>query len=91
MMKLFIRAHDLGVNGETAIIHELDRHGLEGVQLVAYKCLEDIAYAPDAVTKERAEQFREAFRKAGKTVPLIGAYFNPVHPDAAKIEKGIAV
>ncbi len=91
MMKLFIRAHDLGVKGETAIIHELDRHGLAGVQLVAYKCLDDVAYAPNAITKERAEQFRDVFENAGKTIPLIGAYFNPVHPDEAKIEKGVAV
>ena len=91
MMKLYIRAHDLGVKGEEGIISRLDELGLEGVQLVAYKCLDDVEYTPGSVTEERAEKFRTAFEKAGKTVPLIGAYFNPVHPDEKKIYKGMIV
>ena len=91
MMKLFIRAHDLGVRGEENIIRQLDGFGLDGVQLVAYKCLDGIAYTPGSVTEERAEQFRKAFETAGKSVSLIGAYFNPVHPDEQKIKNGIEV
>ncbi len=91
MMRLFIRAHDLGVKGEDNITAKLGEYGIDGVQLVAYKCLDGVAYTPGSVTRERASAFREAFEKAGKTVPLIGAYFNPVHPDEAKIKNGIAV
>ena len=54
MMKLFIRAHDLGVKGEENIAARLDELGLDGVQLVAYKCLDDVPYIPGAVTRERA-------------------------------------
>lgn len=91
MMKLFIRAHDLGVKGEENIVAKLDEYGLEGVQLVTYKCLDGITYTPGAVTEERADRFRSVFGAAGKIVPLIGAYFNPVHPDEGKIKNGIAV
>lgn len=91
MMKLFIRAHDLGVKGEENITARLDELGLSGVQLVAYKCLDDVAYVPGSITAQRAEKFRRTFEAAGKTVPLIGAYFNPVHPDEQKIKNGIAV
>lgn len=91
MMKLFIRAHDLGVKGEDNIIAKLNEYGLDGVQLVAYKALDGIAYTPDSMTSERAEIFGNKFRSAGKTVPLIGAYFNPVHPDENKVRNGIAV
>lgn len=91
MMKLYVRAHDLGVKGEEKIIRRLDELGLDGVQLVAYKALEGISYAPGSMTRERAEEFRRAFSAAGTTVPLIGAYFNPVHPNAEKIENGVAV
>lgn len=91
MMKLFIRAHDLGVKGEENIVSRLNEFGLEGVQLVTYKCLEDVAYEQGSLTKARAEKFRQTFEAAGKKVPLIGAYFNPVHPDEKKIERGIAV
>ena len=90
-MKLFIRAHDLGVKGEENIVKRLDELGLSGVQLVAYKCLDDVAYAPGAITTERTEAFSAVFKNAGKTVPLIGAYFNPVHPNEEKIANGIAV
>ncbi len=90
-MRMFIRAHDLGAKGEENIIKKLDEFGLDGVQLVTYKCLDGITYTPGSMTKSRAEQFRKAFEKAGKTVPLIGAYFNPVHPDENKIKNGIAV
>ena len=90
-MKLFIRAHDLGVKGEENIVNRLDELGLSGVQLVAYKCLDDVAYTPGAITKERAEAFSAVFKEAGKTVPLIGAYFNPVHPNEEKIVNGKAV
>ena len=36
-MKLCIRAHDLGVSGSEQILGELNRLGLDGVQLVCYK------------------------------------------------------
>ena len=91
MMKLFIRAHDLGVKGEENIVSRLNEFGLDGVQLVTYKCLEDVAYEQGSLTKARAEKFRQTFEAAGRKVPLIGAYFNPVHPDEKKIERGIAV
>ena len=90
-MKLFIRAHDLGIKGESNIAARLTELGLDGVQLVAYKCLDGIEYAPGQELRGRAASFRKAFEEAGKSVPLIGAYFNPVHPDELKIEKGIAV
>ena len=91
MIKLFIRAHDLGIKGEENIAARLGELGLDGVQLVAYKCLDGISYTPHSVTKERAERFGSVFAAAGKSAPLIGAYFNPVHPDVRKTENGIAV
>ena len=91
MMKLFIRAHDLGVKGEENIAARLDELGLCGVQFVAYKALDGISYTPGSMTSERAEQLRRCFESAGKTVPLIGAYFNPVHPNEDKIKNGVAV
>ena len=90
-MKLFIRAHDLGVKGEDAVVARLNELGLDGVQLVAYKVLDDVSYSPGAITEERAKAVSEAFKAAGKTIPLIGAYFNPVHPNEEKIKNGAAV
>ena len=91
MMKLFIRAHDLGVKGEENIVARLDELSLSGVQFVAYKALEDVSYTPGSMSEERAAAVKKCFDDDGKSIPLIGAYFNPVHPDAQKVQNGIAV
>ncbi len=91
MFKLFIRAHDLGVKNEENIAEKLNELGLDGVQLVAYKALDGVEYTPASVAKERAERFADCFKRNCKSIPLIGAYFNPVHPNEEKINNGIAV
>ena len=51
-MKLCIRAHDLGVRGTEDILGQLERLGLDGVQMVCYKVYGEIPYAPGAITPE---------------------------------------
>lgn len=90
-MKLMIRAHDLGVKGDKAVREALSINLLDGVQLVAYKCTDDIKYEQGSITKERAGSLGRALTEGGKDIALIGAYFNPVHPNEEKIQRGIAV
>ena len=90
-MKLMIRAHDLGVKGEGEVALAVKQAGLNGVQLVAYKCTTDIKYEPGAITKPRAEILGNILHEGGCEIPLIGAYFNPVHPNEEKITRGVAV
>lgn len=90
-MQLCIRAHDLGVKGTEHIIDKLKEYDIDGVQLVCYKAYEDISYTPGAVNPERAREIGRAFSEAGKSIPLLGAYFNPVHSLEAKRENGKAV
>ena len=90
-MQLCIRAHDLGVKGTENILKRLDELGLDGVQMVCYKAYEDIAYAPGAITPEKAAKIGQAFTAGGKRIPLVGAYFNPVHSNAEKRERGFGV
>lgn len=84
-MKLCIRAHDLGVKGTKGILERLDHLGLDGVQMVCYKVYDDIPYIPGAVTPEKAAEIGGAISGAGKIIPLVGAYFNPVHSDREKV------
>lgn len=84
-MKLCIRAHDLGVKGTEAILKRLHELGVDGVQMVCYKAYEDIPYAPGGITEAKAAQIGVDFRGAGKIIPLVGAYFNPVHSNKDKI------
>ncbi len=83
-MRLCIRAHDLGVKGTESILARLSELGLDGVQMVCYKAYDDIPYLPDGITEEKAASIGKAFAEAGKSIPLIGAYFNPVHSDREK-------
>ena len=83
-MQLCIRAHDLGVKGTEAILRRLDELSIDGVQMVCYKAYDDIPYTPGAVTAAKAAEIGSAFRSAGKAIPLVGAYFNPVHSNKEK-------
>ena len=83
-MKICIRAHDLSGKGTENILSEISRLGIDGVQMVCYKAYDDIAYAPGAITADKAAAIGKAFADAGKCIPLVGAYFNPVHSDRAK-------
>lgn len=83
-MKICIRAHDLGCKGTESILSSISQLGIDGVQMVCYKAYEDIAYAPGSITSEKAAAIGRSFADAGKCIPLVGAYFNPVHSDRAK-------
>lgn len=83
-MKICIRAHDLGRKGTDAILSSISQLGIDGVQMVCYKAYDDISYTPGAITAEKAAAIGQAFSQAGKCIPLVGAYFNPVHPDREK-------
>lgn len=86
-MRLCIRAHDLGVKGTGAILEKLDSLGLDGVQMVCYKAYDEIPYAPGGITAEKAAEIGRAFADAGKIIPLVGAYFNPVHSNPEKVSR----
>ena len=87
-MRLMIRAHDLGVKGDERIAERIRELSLDGVQLVAYKSLEDVGYKLGSLTPERARQVGDVIRSAGD-IALIGAYFNPVHPNEEKRNHGV--
>ena len=86
-MKLFIRAHDLGVKGIQNVTDKLCLHGLDGIQLVAYKVMEDIPYTPDGINEQKAQQIAQTLSSANKQIALIGAYFNPVHSNTLKMKR----
>jgi len=86
-MKICIRAHDLGVKGTDQILEKIRELGIDGVQMVCYKAYDDIPYQRGAITGEKAEAIGTAFRQAGAMIPLVGAYFNPVHSDKEKVSR----
>ena len=84
-MKIAFRTHDLGVRGLDNAIEKARNCGIYAVQLVAYKFLDEIKYKPAALNADNAKWLGDALREAGIEVPLIGAYFNPVHSNKQKV------
>ncbi len=90
-MKLMVRAHDLGIKGANNINKRLNELDLDGVQLVMYKSIDGISYSPNQLTHIQAKEISDLIKQGGKEIAMIGAYFNPVHPNSDKINNGIAV
>lgn len=90
-MKIAFRTHDLGVKGLDAAIEKVKKSNIDAVQLVAYKFMDEIKYAPGQLDAENSAHIGKALRDAGIEVGLIGAYFNPVHSDKEKVARCKAV
>ncbi|MGN0812549.1 MAG: sugar phosphate isomerase/epimerase family protein [Candidatus Coproplasma sp.] len=84
-MKVAFRTHDLGVKGVEAEVEKLKACGIDTVQLVAYKFIDEIPYKPGALNAENAKAVGDALKASGISVALIGAYFNPVHSNKEKV------
>lgn len=84
-MQIAFRTHDLGVKGLDNAIQKAGDCGISAVQLVAYKFMDEIKYAPGALTEENSAALGKALKAAGISVSLIGAYFNPVHSNKEKV------
>ncbi len=90
-MQIAFRTHDLGVKGLEAAVEKLHACNISAVQLVAYKFMDEIKYAPGGLDEENAIRIGKTFAANGVKVGLIGAYFNPVHSDKQKVERCKAV
>jgi sugar phosphate isomerase/epimerase len=90
-MILGARGHDILESKASAktLADAMTAAKTDTVQLVCHKSIEGVEYAPGSLTKERAGEIGRGF--SGRHIALIGAYFNPVHPNAEAVENGIAV
>lgn len=86
-MKIAFRTHDLGVRGAEAAVAKIKECGIDAVQLVAYKFIDEIPYTAGALDEDKARALGDALRAGGIDVSLIGAYFNPVHSDKEKVKR----
>lgn len=84
-MQIAFRTHDLGVKGAQGAVEKVNSCGIDAVQLVAYKFIDEIPYKPGALNAENAKAVGDAFKSGGVNVGLIGAYFNPVHSNKEKV------
>lgn len=90
-MKIAFRTHDLGVKGAEGAVAKIKECGIDAVQLVAYKFIDEIPYEIGGLDEEKAKKLGETLRSGGVPVSLIGAYFNPVHSNKDKVAKCKAI
>ncbi|MGN0824169.1 MAG: sugar phosphate isomerase/epimerase family protein [Candidatus Coproplasma sp.] len=84
-MQIAFRTHDLGVKGAQAAVEKVNSCGIDAVQLVAYKFIDEIPYKVGALNAENAKAVGDALKNGGVNIGLIGAYFNPVHSNKEKV------
>ena len=67
-MKLYIRAHDLGVKDIDPIAEKLVEYGLDAVQFVAYKALSDVKQSVGSFTSGHAIKVAKSLKNVNKTI-----------------------
>lgn len=80
MIKVGIRAHDVGKMKPHDLSKAVQSYGFEGVQLVFKKAFQD------PVDFNNLEEIKEAFNHQ---VMMLGAYFNPAHPEEIEVRRGV--
>ncbi|MDE6737060.1 MAG: sugar phosphate isomerase/epimerase, partial [Treponemataceae bacterium] len=84
-MKILIRPHDIGKGSAAWLGQTAHEWGFDGVQLAIAKAVEGQNGNPGTLTPEVIAQIRGGFNDNGVEIPLLGAYFNPVHSDKNKV------
>lgn len=82
MIKLGIRAHDIGKMDASSLFNEAKKLGFNGIQLVINKAI-------DGHVNLDEQSFNEIKRAQVLDVMLLGSYFNPIHSDKEKLNDGI--
>jgi len=86
-MKIGVRVHDFGKSDAKTLAKKAKEVGFDGVQLVLNKAIEGESGLPGTLSKEKANEFYNAFKSEGLDIFMLGAYFNPVHSDKNKVSQ----
>ncbi|MCR5290658.1 MAG: sugar phosphate isomerase/epimerase [Treponema sp.] len=90
-MKLCIRPHDIGTNTTAADLgSKIHALGFYGVQLAIAKAIKGQNGSPETLSQEVIQDIRKGFNDNHVEIPILGAYFNPVHSDKSKVAAGQA-
>lgn len=89
-MKLCIRPHDVGFSTADDLGKKINAMGFQGVQLAIAKAIKGQDGEPDTLTPQVCSSIREGFNSHNVEIPLLGAYFNPVHSNKDYVRKSVA-
>lgn len=89
-MKVCIRPHDVGKASAFELGKQIQELGFDGVQLAIAKAISGQNGNPDTLTTEIVDEIRKGFNDNEVEIPVLGAYFNPVHSNKEKVAAGQA-
>lgn len=87
-MKILIRPHDIGKGSADWLGQNAHEWGFDGVQLAIAKAVEGQNGNPGTLTPQVISEIRSGFNSHNVEIPLLGAYFNPVHSNKEKVKAG---
>ena len=88
-MKLCIRPHDIGTDTTAEELgRKIHEKGFYGVQLAIAKAIKGQSGSPETLTADVVKNISKGFNENGVEIPILGAYFNPVHSDKKKVADG---
>ena len=87
-MKILIRPHDIGKGSSSWLGQNAREWGFDGVQLAIAKAVEGQSGNPGTLTPEVISEIRTGFNAHHVEIPILGAYFNPVHSNKDKVRAG---
>ncbi|MGI5071237.1 sugar phosphate isomerase/epimerase [Treponema pectinovorum] len=87
-MKILIRPHDIGKGSADWLGKTAFEWGFDGVQLAIAKAVEGQNGNPGTLTPQVIDEIRTGFNRYNVEIPILGAYFNPVHSNKEKVELG---
>ena len=87
-MKILIRPHDIGKGTADWLGTNAHDWGFDGVQLAIAKAVEGLNGNPGTLTPQVVSEIRNGFNSHNVEIPILGAYFNPVHSNKDKVKLG---
>lgn len=78
-MKIYVRAHDVAVSQPEILAQKVKELRFDGVQLAINKAIPNQTAQPGTLSLELLDRIKTSFRSLNLEIPMLGAYFNPIH------------
>jgi L-ribulose-5-phosphate 3-epimerase len=90
MLHFGVRGHDFGRQPTHALAAAIAERGFTCLQLALAKALSDVDSATGKLSVALGRRIGQAFAARGVEIAVLGCYINPLHPDPATREAGMA-
>lgn len=87
MIRLGLRAHDLGAGTIEELADKLEKTNLKCIQLALPKAINNIPFSPGTFSPGLGRYVRKTLESKGIDVAVLGCYINFMHPDLNERKK----